>query len=56
MLRLIVLLVLILLISGCCSDSGFKYRDPLLRVKQDGYGLGVGRDQYGRPVRYEAGY
>ncbi|MDD5556547.1 MAG: hypothetical protein PHN82_04760 [bacterium] len=24
--------------------------DPTLRVKPDGYGLGVGRDQYGRPM------
>ena len=63
MCRLLILLLLAVALSGCAMkrggfslSGGSRYRDPFLRVKQDGYGQGVGRDQYGRPVRYEVGY
>jgi len=33
-----------------------SFPDPTLRVVPDGYGLGVGRDQYGRPMERRGGF
>jgi hypothetical protein len=31
--------------------KGQKHTDPLLKVRPNAYGPGVGADQYGRPVK-----
>ncbi len=35
------------------ASASFAWDDPLLDVKPNAYGLGVGSDQYGRPVQYK---
>jgi len=51
------LICFLFLLAGCPATGVPEYRrpvtyeDPLLQVQPNAYGLGVGMDQYGRPVR-----
>ena len=46
--KVLLLVLLALVLSGCVRGRGYKYSDPLLRITPNHYGLGVGSDQYGR--------
>ncbi len=53
--KIMVLLLLALVLVGCnvTQRTGDRYySSQQLKVKPNAYGLGVGMDQYGRPVRY----
>lgn len=49
--KILITLLLVTFLAGC-EVTRSNYSDPLLKVTPNAYGLGVGSDQYGRPVRY----
>jgi hypothetical protein len=42
--------------AGLPADSGWVNIGPTQQVKPNAYGLGVGMDRFGRPVRMTPGF